>query len=183
MQGVRSSHFPGRGSTSNLDQAEYEITLEPMTRTLCHALFMGWENDPSMYADPAQCLAYHYDADSVDRFFDKKQESSRVMLAVMLQGKPIGALDLKRIDRDAGECTLSIHLKNDSFKGKGYGTQAEVLALRYAFNDLGLKTVYADTVSRNTRSQHVLEKAGFRFVEEKDGFRYYRCDRSGDEDE
>ncbi len=154
-----------------------EITLVPMTRELCHAMFKDWENDSSMYADPAQCPVYRYDADVVNRFFDKKQEASRIMLAVMLQGEPIGALDLKNINRDASECALSIHLKNDSVKNRGYGTQAEILALRYAFNVLDIKTVYADAVSGNKRSQHVLEKAGFRFIEEKDGFRYYRCDQ------
>lgn len=164
-------------------QVSDTVTLEPMTRHLCHALFMDWENDPSMYADPVQCPVYRYDADAVNRFFDKRQEPSRVMLAIMLQGKPIGALDLKHIDREAGECTLSIHLKNDSVKNRGYGTQAEILALRYAFNDLRLKTVFADAVSRNIRSQHVLEKAGFRFVEEKEGFRYYRCNRPENEDQ
>ena len=70
-----------------------------------------------------------------------------------------------------------------SVKNRGYGTQAEILALRYAFNDLRLKTVFADAVSRNIRSQHVLEKAGFRFVEEKEGFRYYRCNRPENEDQ
>lgn len=186
--GMSPSGKPGdyrivRTVDMNAAQVSDTVTLEPMTRHLCHALFMDWENDPSMYADPAQCPVYRYDADAVNRFFDKKQEPSRVMLAIMLQGKPIGALDLKHIDREAGECTLSIHLKNDSVKNRGYGTQAEILALRYAFNDLRLKTVFADAVSRNIRSQHVLKKAGFRFVEEKEGFRYYRCNRPENEDQ
>ena len=186
--GMSPSGKPGdyrivRTVDMNAAQESDAVSLEPMTRRLCHTMFMDWKNDSSMYADPAQCPVYRYDADAVNRFFDKKQEPSRVMLAIMLQGKPIGALDLKRIDREAGECTLSIHLKNDSVKNRGYGTKAEILALRYAFNDLKLKTVFADAISRNIRSQHVLEKAGFRFVEEKDSFRYYRCNRPENEDQ
>ena len=72
---------------------------------------------------------------------------------------------------------LSIHLQNDSVKGHGYGTLAEKLALKYAFDVLGMSAVNADTVIKNTRSQHVLEKVGFKFTEEKDRFRYYRCER------
>lgn len=155
-----------------------EITLKPMTRELCHMLFNGWENDPVMYADPAGFVPYRYDPETVDRYFDSKQEPSRVVLAIMLGDQPIGEIHLKHIDPDVGACTMGIHLKNDLFKGRGYGTHAEHLALRYAFETLGLKTVYADALSGNVRSQHVLEKAGFRFLEEKNGFRYYRCDRN-----
>ena len=68
-------------------------------------------------------------------------------------------------------------MQNDSVKGHGYGTLAEKLALKYAFEVLGMNAVNADTIIKNTRSGHVLEKVGFRFIEEKDGFRYYRCER------
>ena len=34
--------------------------------------------------------------------------------------------------------------------------------------------VNADTIIKNTRSQHVLEKVGFHYVREEGGFRYYR---------
>lgn len=75
------------------------------------------------------------------------------------------------------ECTLSIHLQNDTVKGKGYGTRAELLALQYAFDVLGMVAVNADTVAKNTRSQHVLEKVGFQFIKQENGFKYYRYER------
>ena len=83
----------------------------------------------------------------------------------------------KAIDRNKRECTLSIHLQNDSVKGRGYGTQAERLAVRYAFEQLGMQAVNADAVISNTRSQHVLEKVGFQLVREDGAFRYYRVER------
>lgn len=155
-----------------------EISLCPMTRALCHELFKGWENDPAVYGDMDRFAPYVYDGAAVDRYFDAKQEPGRVVLAVLLGGRPIGELQLKRIDREKGACTLSIHLQSDAVKGRGYGTRAERLALAYAFGELGLAAVDADTLIKNTRSQHVLEKVGFRFVEERDGFRYYRCART-----
>ncbi len=42
---------------------------------------------------------------------------------------------------------------------------------------LGLTAVNADTIVKNTRSQHVLEKVGFQYLKEEDGFRYYRLQR------
>lgn len=89
----------------------------------------------------------------------------------------IGELQLKQINHENKECTLSIHMQNDVVKGKGYGTQAERIAVKTAFDELGMSAVNADTVRKNTRSQRVLEKVGFRFVREDDAFKYYRIER------
>ena len=152
-----------------------EILLCVMTRELCHELYKSWENDPALYNDMDLFAPYHYDKDTVNKYFDSKQNSDRVLFAIMKDGKPIGELQLKRIDMESKECTLSIHMQNDAVKGRGYGTCAEKLALEYAFDVLGMAAVNADTVIKNTRSQHVLEKVGFQYVGEKDGFKYYRC--------
>ena len=157
--------------------SESEITLRPMTRTLCHRLYRGWENDESIYMDMSLFKPYEYSAERVDRYFDKKQEPTRVLLAVMRGEEPIGELQLKEINREAGSCVLSIHLQNDAVKGLGYGTEAERQAIGYAFHTLGLHTVLADTVLKNKRSQHVLEKVGFHFERQEGEFRYYRMER------
>ena len=153
------------------------ISLCVMTRELCHKLFIGWENDPAIYGDMEQFSTYQYNEAAVDRYFDAKQVPSRMLFAVMRENEPIGELQLKQIDHEKKECTLSIHMQNDAVKGLGYGTQAERLALRYAFDVLGMRAVNADTVLKNTRSQHVLEKVGFQYLREENGFRYYRFER------
>jgi len=145
-----------------------------MTRELCHELYNGWENDPAIYMDRDRFTPYQYDRARVDRYFVSKCDPSRVLFAVMRDGEPIGEVQLKRINWENRVCTLSIHMKNDAVKGRGYGTRAEKLALQYAFDSLGMAEVNADTVTQNTRSQHVLEKVGFQFINEKDGFKYYR---------
>ncbi len=151
-----------------------EISLCMMTRELCHELYQGWENDPAIYMEMDLFTSYQYDKNAVNRYFESKQNPSRVLFAIMKEGKPIGELQLKQIDRDKKECTLSIHMQNDAVKGHGYGSCAEQLALQYAFDVLGMAAVNADTIIKNTRSQHVLEKVGFQYVREEDGFKYYR---------
>ena len=151
-----------------------EISLCIMTRELCHELFQGWENDPAIYMDMDAFSTYQYDKAKVDRYFESKQDPSRVLFAIMKDGRPIGELQLKQIDWEKKECTLSIHMQNDAVKGHGYGTCAERLALQYAFDTLGMVAVNADTILKNTRSQHVLEKIGFQYVREENGFKYYR---------
>ena len=154
-----------------------DISLCLMTRELCHELYKKWENDPDIFMDMERFKAYKYDEDAVNNYFDAKQEPSRVLFAVMKGGVPIGELHLKQIDRESKECTLSIHMQNDTVKGHGYGTCAEQLAVRYAFDVLDMTAVNADTIIKNKRSQHVLEKVGFRYVKEEKGFRYYRYER------
>ena len=154
-----------------------EISLCVMTRALCHELFKGWENDPDICTDTAQFTAYQYNEAAVDRYFDAKQNPSRVLLAIMKDDTPIGEIQLKQIDRERKECTLSIHMQNDAVKGRGYGTCAERLAVQYAFEVMGMTAVNADTIVKNKRSQHVLEKIGFQFVKEENGFKYYRYQR------
>lgn len=151
-----------------------EISLCIMTRELCHELYQGWENDPAIYAEMDLFTSYQYDENAVNRYFESKQDSSRILFAIMKEDKPIGELQLKQIDRETKECTLSVHMQNDAVKGHGYGSCAEQLALKYAFDVLGMAAVNADTIIKNTRSRHVLEKVGFQYVREEDGFRYYR---------
>lgn len=155
-----------------------DITLRLMTRELCRELYKDWQNDPAIYMDMDKFAPYCYNEAAVDRYFDARNTLSRVFFAIMRDSKPIGELQLKQIDRERKECTLSIHLQNDFVKGRGYGTEAEKQALKYAFDTLKMNAVNADSVIKNTRSQHVLEKVGFNFIEEKDGFKYYRCTKT-----
>ena len=154
------------------------IRLKVMTREVCHELYKHWTNDASIYMDMRLFQPYVYDEAAVNRYFDAKgQDASRRLFAIMLGDQVIGEVQLKQIDYDKKECTLSVHMQNDAVKGKGYGTQAERLALRIAFDELEMTAVNADTVIKNTRSQHVLEKVGFRLVREDDTFKYYRIER------
>lgn len=127
--------------------------------------------------DTSRFRPYTYDPAAVDAYFDARQELTRVLLAVMHEGRPIGEVQLKHIDTEKKECPLGIHMRNDAVKGRCFGTEAERLAVAYTFGPLGMDTVPADTVLKNTRSQHVLEKVGFRFIREEGIFRYYRIDR------
>jgi RimJ/RimL family protein N-acetyltransferase len=154
-----------------------QISLQLMTRELCHQIYKKWENDDSIYMDMGLFKTYIYDEEKVDKYFDAKQNPSRMLFAIMLGDNAIGELQLKQIDMKTKECTLSIHMQNDAAKGKGYGTRAEQLAIEYAFEKLGMKAVNADTVIKNIRSQHVLEKVGFQFVKEDGDFRFYRIER------
>ena len=64
--------------------------------------------------------SYVYDEVAVNRYFDATgQDASRRLFAIMLGDTVVGELQLKQIEHDKKECTLSIHMQNDVVKGKG----------------------------------------------------------------
>ena len=154
-----------------------DITLTPITRPLCHELYRGFTNDPDIFMDMTRFAPYEYTPEKADQYYEKQQAPDRIVFMIMEDGRPVGEVKLKYIDRETKQCSLGIHLQNDRAKNRGVGTAAERLALDYAFNVLGLETVNADAVLKNKRSQHVLEKVGFVYVREDDTFRYYVCKR------
>ena len=100
-----------------------------------------------------------------------------MLFAITVDNQIVGEIKLKGIDHAKGECRMGIHLQNDDVKGRGYGTQAERLILRHAFEEMGMRNVTADVALQNTRSQHVLEKVGFRYTHQDDTFKYYIATR------
>lgn len=95
------------------------------------------------------------------------------MFAIIVNEVAIGEVQIKYINNIIKKGNLGIHLVNYSVKGKGYGTETEKLMIQYAFKQLGLNTLYADAVLRNTRSQYIMKKLGFQYVCEDEVFRYY----------
>ena len=110
-------------------------------------------------------------------FTAKTSDATRCVFSIRFDGKPVGEIQLKRIDFNKKQAVLSVILSRDEYKNRGFGTEAEALLVSYAFETLGLDTVLADTVLQNTRSQHVLEKNGFILTQTDDSFKYYRLDK------
>ena len=99
-----------------------------------------------------------------------------IIFAIMFNGGMAGEIVIKNISER--QCaTLGICMKNSDFKDRGIGTKAEQLAIQYVFGELDIPVLYADSILSNTRSQHVLEKVGFRFMKEERKFRYYCIER------
>ncbi|QSX05916.1 GNAT family N-acetyltransferase [Sedimentibacter sp. zth1] len=154
------------------------ISLHEVTRELLHEYYRGFISDPDIFMDMNRFFTYHYDPEKIDGHFAlKKPTQERKEFMIIVNDTVVGEICLKHIDYDKRECELSIHMQNDSVKNKGYGTQAEKLAVCYAFEELRMNTVLADAVLKNVRSQHVLEKVGFRFVRQNETFKYYRYER------
>ncbi|MGN0143799.1 MAG: GNAT family N-acetyltransferase, partial [Clostridium sp.] len=151
-----------------------KVILKPLTRELCHQIYKHYVSDPMMTDE-----VYEYSIQKVDNYFDERsRDVNRKIFAIIVDDIPIGEVQIKYINNIVKKGNLGIHLVNDTVKGKGYGTEAEKLAIQYGFDQLGLNTLYADAVIRNTRSQHIMQKLGFEYVYRDEEFCYYELKKN-----
>ena len=78
-----------------------------------------------------------------------------------VEDKPIGYVCLKGINRDNSSAEMGIAIMEKEYRSQGFGTEALKLALRYAFEELGLATVGLTVFPSNERAIKAYEKAGF----------------------
>lgn len=93
-------------------------------------------------------------------------------------GRRIGLYFVGNINDVNGTAELGAGIGDPAYWGGGYGSDATLLAVDYAFNWLNLRRVYLQTMGNNRRAQRQVEKCGFtleaiqRHGEHNDGQRY-----------
>ena len=155
---------------------EPEITLTPMTARMYHAFFRDYQNDADLYLDKSEFREYTYDRKTVDAYIQRQIALKRLPFAIMYGDEMVGELRFYDI-KPHESAALGITMKSSQYKDRGFGTQAERLAIDYAFHKLDIPVLYADAVLTNTRSQHVLEKVGFQLISQDARRKYYWISR------
>lgn len=153
-----------------------EIYLLPMTAGMYREYFKEYQNDLDLYIDKEAYTTYVYDEEKVNKYIQRQTDLKRKVFAIMFGNEIVGELVIKNIEEH--KCaTLGLAMKNTTYKDRGFGTKAEQLAIDYVFHELDIPVLYADAILSNKRSQHVLEKVGFRLIKEEGDFRYYCIER------
>ena len=78
--------------------------------------------------------------------------------------RPIGNTGFHIVDRVNDMAEFGIMLGEPDVWGRGYGTEATQLMLRYAFDVLGLYSVFLETYASNLGAIRAYEKAGFKHI-------------------
>lgn len=100
----------------------------------------------------------------VQKWFEKiSEDSSRIDLIICSQEnhQPIGDMAMLDIDHQNRNAVVRIALF-DPFCGKGYGTEAMSLLLKYGFEIMNLHRIGLDVYSFNKRAMKSYEKLGFK---------------------
>lgn len=97
--------------------------------------------------------------DIVDIETDAREEGHAFLVTV--DGRGVGRIGLNRFRRRDRICSLYVLIGEPEFWSKGYGTDAIMTLLAYAFDRLDLHQVELWCLASNERALRVYEKCGF----------------------
>ncbi|MEN6521034.1 MAG: GNAT family protein [Armatimonadota bacterium] len=133
-----------------------------------------WVNDPEISGLIGQ--VGKMSPEQVDEWFEKVEaDNNRVWFAVVLKesDRIIGEAGLLRMFDEWRTTDLSMIIGEKAVWDQGYGTEAIILLLQYAFRNLNFHRVAIGVVGFNERALHFYKKVGFREEGlQRDGYYY-----------
>lgn len=143
-----------------------KVALGPWSRDIL-PLHLKWENDlwfTILGGDPMRPRSKESIEEDHERLAKGDRERVTFIIYERTTLRPIGFTNLRDIDHMHRTAEFGIGIGERDCWGKGYGTEATILVLDYAFNVLGLHNVLLDTTSYNERAVRAYTRAGFREI-------------------
>jgi RimJ/RimL family protein N-acetyltransferase len=144
------------------------ISLAPIDYEKDPAAEARWTHDPEfmrlMYLEPAFPLSEWHVKKALEKIEEQvEKEKNRVHFRIRLKEKdtPIGFADLMWISWSNGTADIRLGIGDAASRGKGYGTEALNLLLRYAFREANLFRLQASIPEYNPAALALFRKAGF----------------------
>lgn len=79
-------------------------------------------------------------------------------------GRPVGLTRIDEVDERRGAALFHILIGEPADRGRGFGSEATRLVLRYGFSTLGLRNIMLTVLAFNQAGIRAYEKAGFREI-------------------
>jgi RimJ/RimL family protein N-acetyltransferase len=140
-------------------EAHPPVTLDAPRLGDSEILFR-WINDPATVRFNAAYRPVD-EASHAAWFSSIGEDRSRVLFAIRAAGRLVGTLQLLHIHPVHRSAELTIRIGAETDRGRGYGTAAVKLALRFCWDDLNLQRVWLQVFSDNARAIGAYRKAGF----------------------
>lgn len=142
-----------------------------------------WSRDSEYWrledSDPARVLSAKAVKEWVEKELEEHQQDVFMFHIRTVDGDHlIGGVELDEVRWNHGETFVGIGIGDRAYWGKGYGTEAMRLILRFAFMELNLQRVSLNVFAYNPRAIRSYEKIGFvhegrqRGVLRRDGQRF-----------
>lgn len=139
------------------------VYLRRMCRGDANSEYLSWLRDPEV-TRYLEIRDMKYTLPLLRRYVSKTiSDEKNLFLAVILKKSRlhIGNIRLGPIDRQNSNAAIGVMIGAKQYWGKGYGTEAVGLVVRYAFDKLKLHRVYAGCLVSNVNSARLFEKLGF----------------------
>ncbi|MBP1993751.1 GNAT family N-acetyltransferase [Paenibacillus eucommiae] len=96
----------------------------------------------------------------IEKYADFAPDTGRIMFTIeTLDGENVGGINLNSIDEKNGTFSIGLQIDRDH-RGKGYGTTAVRILLKYAFFERRLNKFNNYVIEGNTASESMLIKLG-----------------------
>lgn len=139
------------------------VKLDPIDAENDSASISAWIMDGEYARLEDASLAVIYPVSATKDYIEKQLKSSYYFsILTRKECKMIGFLEVDGINWPAREGWVGIGIGDREFRGKGYGTDAMRLALRFAFLELNLNRVSLTVFEYNQRGIRSYEKVGFK---------------------
>jgi RimJ/RimL family protein N-acetyltransferase len=127
--------------------------------------FARWDNDVDYLRHLVSSPIIPGSARKIKEIIEKAQsdDSNTVIYSVrsLAEDKLIGFVAFDGIDWQHGDTYVGIGIGHPAYRGKGYGTDALRVMLRYGFQELNLYRVQLNVFSYNERAIKSYLKVGF----------------------
>ncbi len=143
------------------------VDLVPFTREWYQEkMHAYWNNESRLWATMGECMPIS--RASIARIIEERAQGrargySGVHFMIRTKdGVTIGNIGLNWVDYHSRCGYLGAWIGEEGYWGGGYGTDALLLVVEYAFDWLDLRRLALGTMALNVRAQRNVEKCGFR---------------------
>ena len=152
----------GKSSESVVFLRGRRIFLRPPTKVDIPIL-LRWLNDEEVrsYLVRYWPLSEKEELEWVERA-NIRDGSDLVLLICLADGRPIGSIGLHKINRKDQTAETGTVIGEKGLWSQGYGTEAKMILLNYAFNTLNLRKIVSHVYAFNGRSRRYSEKCGYK---------------------
>lgn len=142
---------------------KHGVLIRPITEADTGKI-LKWRNDPSVMEHFIYRTALTAEM-HLNWYYNRVQtgEVAQFIIIDIDTGEEVGSAYLRDIDTANKKCEFGIFIGEVLCRGKGIGSVAATLALKYAFEELGLNRVFLRVFADNTQAIKSYENAGFRY--------------------
>ena len=141
-----------------------KVILRPMNRETDLKLCTKYINDPEVRQYLTSVVPWTIEAEG--KWFDylaNKPENDIVLAIEDIEtGKYLGSMGLHGINWKDRTATTGALIGDKKYWGRGYGTDAKMILLDYAFNTLGLRKILSAVIDFNRRSLQYSLHCGYK---------------------
>jgi RimJ/RimL family protein N-acetyltransferase len=140
------------------------VLLRPLERKEI-SLMRQWMNDPEVTTYLGRILPL-YEKEEEEWFENIHKRTNDLVLGIVArkEKKLIGSMGLHQIHWSNRTAVTGTVIGNKSYWSKGYGSEAKMLLLDFAFNALDLQVILSRALSTNQRSIAYSKKCGYKEV-------------------